>query len=114
MEKGKLVGILERELKEYGGNENEEEENKNSDTFFCFSMHFLIVICVIFMCAYIYTYTMAYFSLFNLDKDILMLFHQFYQSIEESDYENAQDSFNEMVRQMKYVKKINGIKYNIN
>ncbi|EAA21658.1 hypothetical protein [Plasmodium yoelii yoelii] len=62
MEKGKLVGILERELKEYG------------------------------------------------DKDILMLFHQFYQSIEENDYDNAQDSFNEMVRQMKYVKKINGIK----
>ncbi|SCN28727.1 conserved Plasmodium protein, unknown function [Plasmodium berghei] len=55
MEKGKLVGILERELKEYG------------------------------------------------DKDILMLFHQFYQSIEESDYENAQDSFNEMVRQMKKI-----------
>ncbi|ETB61940.1 hypothetical protein YYC_01716 [Plasmodium yoelii 17X] len=53
MEKGKLVGILERELKEYG------------------------------------------------DKDILMLFHQFYQSIEENDYDNAQDSFNEMVRQMK-------------
>ncbi|CAD2114242.1 conserved Plasmodium protein, unknown function [Plasmodium vinckei] len=53
MEKGKLVGILERELKEYG------------------------------------------------DKDILMFFHQFYQSIEENDYDNAQDSFNEMVRQMK-------------